>query len=238
MNNNDIESLKIKINGRQAHYLKAGNGPPVVLIHGGASDARDWTRMMTALSSRFSFYALDLLGYGQSEKNEKGFYLNEFIDFMSGFIDVLKLEKPVLVGHSLGGRFCLDVAIKDQGKISKLVLVDATGFGGMTVFGNSLQFIFWGFRKIFRLRQPYPNFLLKPGEEFDRNYDKDLRQLKIPTLIIWKRIDPYYSVSIARRVVKLIPKAKLTVMGGYGHAPHRKSVKKFSKILAEFLDGK
>jgi pimeloyl-ACP methyl ester carboxylesterase len=237
MDNNGIESKKIKINGRQAHYFKAGSGPPVVLIHGGASDARDWTGMMSVLSSRFSFYALDLLGYGQSEKNEKGFYLDDFIDFMLGFIDTLKLEKPVLVGHSLGGKFCLDVAIKDQEKISKLVLVDTTGLGKMTVLGNALQYIFWGYRKIFRLPQPYPNFRLKPGEVFDRNYDDDLRRLKIPTLLIWKSLDPYYSVSIARRVVKIIPQAKLAVIGGYGHAPHRKDTKKFSQVFVDFLDG-
>jgi pimeloyl-ACP methyl ester carboxylesterase len=238
MNNNDIESKKIKINGRQAHYLKAGSGPPVVLIHGGASDASDWTGMMTALSSRFSLYALDLLGYGQSEKNEKGFYLDEFIDFTAGFIDALKLEKPVLVGHSLGGRFCLDVAVRQPLKVSKLVLVDTTGLGSMSIFGSSLQYIFWGFKKLMRIKLPYPTFLMKPGEKFDHNYDEELRHLKTPTLLVWKLLDPYYPSTQARRAAKLIPNVKLALINGWGHAPHKKNVKKFSKILAEFLDGK
>jgi pimeloyl-ACP methyl ester carboxylesterase len=235
---NDIESRNIQVNGRRAHYLKAGSGPPVVLIHGGASDSQDWISTMTALSNRFSFYALDLLGYGKSEKDENGFYLAEFAEYLAGFVDTLKLKNPALVGHSLGGRFCLDVAIKDQSKISKLVLIDTTGLGNMSLFGNVLQFLFWLYRKITRQPQPFPTFLTKPGEKFHHNYTKELRRLNIPTLLIWKELDPYLPVRIGRRAVKKIPGAKLAVLKGYGHAPHQKDKdrKAFYKILADFLD--
>jgi pimeloyl-ACP methyl ester carboxylesterase len=235
MANNGIENKKIKINGRQVHYLKAGSGPAVVLIHGGASDSRDWIGTMNALGSHYTFYAPDLLGYGQSEKNESGYYLADFTDFLTGFIDTLKLERPALAGHSLGGRFCLDVAIKDQSKVSKLVLIDTTGFGNMSAFGNVLQIIFWGIRKITRQPQPFPTFLMKPGEKFHHNYNQELRQLKIPTLLIWKRYDPYIPVSLARKAEKLIPNVKLAVLEGYGHAPHQKDSEEFNKIFADFL---
>jgi pimeloyl-ACP methyl ester carboxylesterase len=234
--NDNIESVKTEINGYQAHYLKSGSGPPVVCIHGGASDSNDWTGTMTSLGDRFSFYALDLPGYGQSERRESGYYLNEFTDFLTGFIDELKLEKPTLVGHSLGGRFCLDTAIKNPERVGKLVLVDTTGLGNMSFFGNALQFFFWGARKVLRIKQPYPNFLLKEGERFNRSYDEDLRRLEIPTLLVWKRFDPYLPASIARRAEKLIPNARLAVLGGYGHAPHKKNIKAFNRILAEFLE--
>jgi pimeloyl-ACP methyl ester carboxylesterase len=238
MDNNGIESKKIKINGWQAHYLKAGKGPPVVLVHGGASDAQDWIGIMQTLGSRFSFYAPDLLGYGQSERNDKGYYLTDYIEFLMGFIDALKLEKPVLAGHSLGGRFCMDVVIKDPSKVSKLVLVDTTGLGSMSAFGTTLQYIFWGYKKLMRIKLPYPTILMKPGEKFDHNYDEELRHLKTPTLLVWKLLDPYYPSTQARRAAKLIPNVKLALMNGWGHAPHKKNVSKFSRILEEFLDGK
>jgi pimeloyl-ACP methyl ester carboxylesterase len=237
MFNNGIESKIIKINGRQAHYLKAGNGPPVVLIHGGASDARDWIGTMNALGGRYSFYALDLLGYGESEKNETGYYLDDLTDFLAGFIDTLKLKKPVLAGHSLGGRFCIEVAMRDPQKVSKLVLIDTTGLGNISVLGNTLQFIFWGWRKITRKEQPFPTFLLKPGEKFYHNYNEELRRLKIPTLLVWKSRDLYMPVAIARRAVKKIPGAKLAEVKGVGHAPHKGDTQAFSKILSDFLDG-
>jgi len=238
MANNGIESKKIKINGWQAHYLKAGSGPPVVLIHGGASDARDWTGTMNALGGRYSFYALDLLGYGESERNESGYYLADFTEFLAGFIDTLKLDKPALAGHSLGGRFCIEVAIKQPQKVSKLVLIDTTGFGNLSALGNFLQLFFWVWRKIKRQKQPFPTFLTKPGEKFYRNYNREeLQGLKIPTLLVWKSRDLYLPVGIARRAVKKIPGAKLAVVKGTGHAPHKGDTETFNKILSDFLDG-
>ncbi len=238
MSNNHIESHNIKIHGRRAHYLKAGRGPAVILIHGGASDARDWTGTMEALGDRFSFYALDLLGYGESERNETGYYLTDFTEFLLGFIDVLNLKKPVLAGHSLGGRFCLELAIKQPEKVSKLVLIDTTGFGSLSALGTVLQYFFWIWRKIKRQKQPFPTFLMKPGEKFHHNYSsEELQRLKIPTLVVWKSRDLYLPVTIARRAVKKIPGAKLAVVKGTGHAPHKGDTETFNKILSDFLDG-
>lgn len=208
----------------------------MILVHGGASDARDWIDVMNSLGDRFSFYAPDMIGYGQSEKRESGYYLHEFGDFLAGFIEKLKLDRPALVGHSLGGRFCLDVAIKHPEKVSKLVLIDTTGLGKMSTFGNILQLFFWGMRKALRRPQPYPNFIMKPGENFHRSYDEDLRQLKIPTLLVWKKYDPYLPSSLAHKAKGLMPNAKIAMMEGYGHAPHQKDSDAFNKILVEFLE--
>ncbi|MCK4274212.1 MAG: hypothetical protein KAW90_04920, partial [Dehalococcoidales bacterium] len=60
-----IEGLRLNVNGHRTHYLKAGVGPPVVLVHGGASDSRDWFDTMTALAHRYTLYAPDLIGFGQ-----------------------------------------------------------------------------------------------------------------------------------------------------------------------------
>ena len=232
---NNIESLKIEVNGYRVHYLKAGSGKPVVLIHGGASDSRDWIETMTSLGEHFSLYAPDLIGYGQSERRESGYYLYEFGDFLAGFIETLKLDRPALVGHSLGGRFCIDVAIKHPEKVSKLVLIDTTGLGKMSVYGYALQLLFWGFRKVFRRPLPYPNFIIKKGEKFHRSYDEDLRRLTIPTLLVWKQYDPYLPSALARKAERLIPNAKLAMLNGYGHAPHKKDGEAFFKVLVEFL---
>jgi 4,5:9,10-diseco-3-hydroxy-5,9,17-trioxoandrosta-1(10),2-diene-4-oate hydrolase len=235
MANNGIESLEIEINGQRAHYLKAGSGQPVVLVHGGASDARDWIGTMTALGGRYTFFAPDLPGYGENPRRESGYYLSEFSDFLAGFIDTLKLERPALAGHSLGGRFCMDVAIKNPEKVGRLVLIDTTGLGGMSAFGNVLQVFFWGLRKVLRQPQPFPAFLVKPGENFHRSYAEDLRRLTIPTLLVWKRRDPYLPVSLGRKAQKLMPNARLAVVEGYGHAPHQKDSEAFNKIFLEFL---
>jgi pimeloyl-ACP methyl ester carboxylesterase len=237
VDNKSIESLKLEVRGQRTHYLKAGSGPPVVLIHGGASDSRDWIDTMTALSGRFTFYAPDVIGFGQSEKNESGYYLSDFREFLLGFIETLHLERPALVGHSLGARFCLDVAMKNRDKVSKLVLIDGSGMGNVSLFGTVLEIFFWALRKVLRQPQPYPRFLSKEGDEFHRPYGGDeLRSLNTPALLVWKSFDPYFPVSIARRAVKMIPGAKLAMLDGYGHAPHKKDNDTFNKILVDFLD--
>jgi len=234
-----IESLEITINGRHAHYLKAGAGPAVVLIHGGASDSRDWINTMAALSDRFSFYAPDLLGFGQSERNENGYYLSDFSDFLTGFIDTLQIENPALVGHSFGARVCLDVARLNQGKIRKLVLIDASGLGKISPLGSVLFTGFWALRELLRKPQPFPRFLTKEGEDYNWVGGEALKSLTVPTLLIWKRLDPYMFLSLARRAEKMIPGAKLVIVEGYGHAPHQqKNSGEFNRILLDFLGNK
>lgn len=232
-----IESLWLNINGHRTYYLKAGSGPAVVLVHGGASDSRDWIETMASLAHRFSFYAPDLIGFGHSQRNEKGYYLSEFSDFILGFIDALRLERPALVGHSFGARVCLDTALKRQEQISRLIIADASGLGKMSLLGSSLFTFFWALRKVMLRPQPFPRFLSKQGDDYNNVRDEALRQLKTPTLIVWKRHDPYMPLKIARRAERLIPGAKLVVLPGYGHAPNKQDREQFNKILVDFLDG-
>lgn len=230
-----IEGLRLNVNGHRTHYLKAGGGPPVVLVHGGASDSRDWFDTMTALAHRYTLYAPDLIGFGQSDRNEVGYYLSDFSDFVLDFIDTLQLEKPALVGHSFGARVCLDVAFQNHELVGKLVLVDASGLGKVTGFGSALVTVFWALRKLFRRSQPYPRFLAKEGEDYDQVSIDELARLTAPTLLVWKRHDPYLPVSIARRAEKLIPGARLEVLPGYGHAPHLQNSQDFNRLLLDFL---
>jgi pimeloyl-ACP methyl ester carboxylesterase len=231
-----IESLKLKVGEDQAHYLKAGSGPPVVLIHGGASDSRDWVGTMMALYHRYSLYAPDLIGYGLSDRTKDGYYLSDFSEFMLGFIETLGLEQPVLVGHSLGGRLCLDIALHYPEKVRKLVLVDASGLGRVSLFGNFILTAFWALRKLLRRHQPYPRFLARDGEDAHWLCVDGLPGLKTPTLIIWKRYDPYLPLALARRAKELIPEAHLVILPGFGHAPHGQNKSAFNSHLLHFLD--
>jgi pimeloyl-ACP methyl ester carboxylesterase len=231
----NIESLRLRINNYGVHYLKAGSGPPVLLVHGGASDARDWMPTILSLGDRFSFYAPDLPGFGRSERNEKGYYLSDFSDFLLGFTDALRLARPALVGHSFGARICLDTALKSQDRMSRLVISDASGLGKMSWLGSALFTGFWALRKVMNRPQPFPRFLSKEGDDYNNVSDETLRRLTTPTLIIWKRLDPYMPLKHARRAASLIPGSRLVVVPGYGHAPAKQNSELFSKLLVDFL---
>jgi pimeloyl-ACP methyl ester carboxylesterase len=232
----DVASLTIHIGGQRVHYFKAGGGPPVILVHGGASDARDWLPTMETLSGHFTFYAPDLIGFGESDRDEKGYYLGDFSDFLLGFIETLRIDRPALVGHSFGARICLDVALKGREKVSKLVLTDASGLGKISLLGNALFSGFAGMRRLLGRRQPFPRFLAREGEDYNDVAEPVLRGLTTPTLLIWKRHDPYLPVTRGRRAAAIIPDSQLVVLAGVGHAPARQDAKEFNRLLVDFLD--
>jgi pimeloyl-ACP methyl ester carboxylesterase len=231
-----IEEHRLDIANHRAFYRKAGTGPPVVLVHGGASDSGDWLKTMAALAGRYTLYAPDLIGYGQSGRKEEGYYLSDFSDFLLEFVEALQIENPVLVGHSFGARVCLEAALEDQERFKKLVLIDAAGFGRITWSGSWLMTLFWALRRLMRKPQPYPRFLTREGETTAWLCTDELHRLNLPTLLVWKRFDPYMPLSQGRLAEKLIPGARLVVIPGFGHAPHKKDPETFNRLLLEFLE--
>ena len=236
LNSEDVaQSLVTPVGNHQAHYLRAGEGQPVVLLHGGASNCQDWLGTMSNLAHAYSLYAPDMLGFGQSSRNGHAYHLSDFTQFTVEFIRTMGLDSPVLVGHSLGGRVCLEVALRHPEMVNKLVLVSTAGFSKLTRLGYFLGTASWATRRVLRRPQPYPKFAWENGE--DRNWLclEDLPSLKIPTLIVWTRHDPYYPLHGAIRAEKLIPASYLQVFGGYGHAPHQNRSDFFSELLLSFL---
>jgi pimeloyl-ACP methyl ester carboxylesterase len=232
-----VESLTLKVDGKQVHCLKAGSGPPVVLLHGGASDSRDWLGTMDVLSGDHTFYAPDLIGYGMTDNTKDGYLLSDFVDFTLGFSEALRLDRPVMVGHSLGGRICLEIALRRPEGVGKLVLVDSAGFSKLARWGAFLGSMAYAVRKVLKRPQPFPRFLKENGAYADWLCLDKLPHLKVPTLIVWSRLDPYYSLAGALKAWSIIPEAQLEVVPCYGHAPHMRRRDCFNDLLLGFLNG-
>jgi pimeloyl-ACP methyl ester carboxylesterase len=233
--NNTIQSLKTRADGHMAHYLKAGSGPPVVLLHGGASDSEDWVETMTVLADSYTVYAPDMLGYGSSDRAKSSYYLSEFVEFTLAFFREMNLEHHYLVGHSIGGRICLEIALRHPELVRRLVLIDTMGFGKLTRRGIYMGAFMYYLRKMLRIEQPYPRFLKADGEDRDWRCNERLSELEMPTLVIWNSRDPYYPVAQALRAKEQIPLGRLEIFSGYGHAPHVKNRGYFNSLLLDFL---
>lgn len=233
---NGVETLTLKVGDDNIFLRKAGEGPPVLLLHGGACDSADWVETMVPLSGSYTFYAPDLVGYGQSDRNRDGYYLSDFTDSTKGLIEALGLDSPlVIVGHSLGGRVALDIALNHPDKVRKLALIDTTGFSRLARWGSFLGTMAYLIRRLLGRTQPYPRFMMENGAVPDWVCLDRLPELKMPTLILWNRRDPYYTVKGALRAKELMPQAQLEIMPRYGHAPHRTERDSFNKLLAAFL---
>jgi pimeloyl-ACP methyl ester carboxylesterase len=233
---NGVETLTLKVGDDNIFLRKAGKGPPVLLLHGGACDSSDWVETMVPLSDSYTFYAPDLVGYGQSDRNRDGYYLSDFTDSTVGIIRALSLDSPlVIVGHSLGGRVALDIALNHPEGVRKLALIDTTGFSRLARWGSFLGTMAYWIRRVLRRPQPYPTFMMENGAVPDWLCLDRLPELKMPSLIVWNRRDPYYTVKGALKAKELMPQAQLEILPGYGHAPHRTERDSFNKLLAAFL---
>ena len=226
---------RLKVGDSHIYFRKAGSGPPVVLLHGGAGDSSDWIETMAALSITHTLYAPDLAGYGSSDRNEDGYRLSDFVESTVEFLRTLGVDSAVMVGHSLGGRIGLEIAFLHPRMVSRLVLIDTAGFSKLGRLGSFLGSTAWRLRRLMRHPQPYPRFIKENGAYADWMCLDKLSELKVPTLMVWSRYDPYYPLAGAIKAKQLIPQARLEVFPGYGHAPHRKEQDSFNRILLAFL---
>jgi N-formylmaleamate deformylase len=116
-----------KANGIDMHYLRTGGDkPPVVLLHGLMTSGACWTPLARALQKDYDVIMPDARGHGYSGVPDQGYrYDNLAADVMS-LIDVLGLDAPVVLGHSMGGMTAAVVASQTPKRLRGLILVDPT----------------------------------------------------------------------------------------------------------------
>jgi pimeloyl-ACP methyl ester carboxylesterase len=120
-------------NGVKINYYEAGQGPPVMLLHGFGASAYSWRVQGPALAKDHRVFTLDLKGYGLSDKPEDGKYaISDQADLVAAFIRTRDLHDLVVMGHSMGGGVTLmtyfKVAEDNPRRIKRLVLIDSAGY--------------------------------------------------------------------------------------------------------------
>lgn len=100
---------------------------PMLFIHGYGAMIEHWEYNLPAFASERKVYAMDLLGFGDSDKPDAPYGLELWATQIRAFLDLKRIEKVVLVGHSMGGASSLTFAEKHPDRLSSLVLIDASG---------------------------------------------------------------------------------------------------------------
>ncbi|SRR5579884_364397 len=152
----------VEADGISTRYQEWGTiGTPIVLVHGAFESVDTWSRLAPLLARDHRVYALDLTGYGYSQR--KGPYtVDHQTDQLLGFLDAMRLgaagDRPVLVGHSSGAAVVAQAALRSPGRIAGLMLLDGdalnTGAGPPTAF----RYI---------LINPFKTSILRIGLSFD-----------------------------------------------------------------------
>jgi pimeloyl-ACP methyl ester carboxylesterase len=115
----------VSVGGLRLHYLEyTGNGQPIVLLHGLASSSRIWHMVASILAPGFRVLAFDQRGHGLSGKPSSGYDFPTVARDLHAFLAELRVDRPVIVGHSWGAHVALEYAATYPERVAGIVLVD------------------------------------------------------------------------------------------------------------------
>ena len=135
-----INGRFVEVNGERFHYVEEGKGPPLVMIHGLMGSSRNLTYALSGqLREQFRVITLDRPGSGYSTRHKgTAADLSAQASQVAAFIDTLGLDKPLVLGHSLGGAIALALALDHPDAVSGLLLV-----APLTHPQPTLPVVFW-----------------------------------------------------------------------------------------------
>jgi len=125
-----IESNFLNTDEFRIHYTHAGEGEPLILIHGSCAWMYSFRHIIPVLAKKFSVYALDMPGNGYTVPtcDNPDYNLKMMSKSILNFMDNKQIEQATLIGHSSGGGWALHFATLHPERIKKLVLIDSNGF--------------------------------------------------------------------------------------------------------------
>lgn len=124
---------KVQVRNLQVAMIDEGQSDQVlVLIHGLGSYAKGWTRNIPELAKHYRVIAVDLPGYGKSDKGFYPYTLPFYAQVLTEMLDALKIDKATFVGHSMGGQIAMVTSLLYPERVDKLVLVSPAGFEKFT----------------------------------------------------------------------------------------------------------
>lgn len=120
----------VHLGPHRVRYWQAGDsGTPIVLVHALGASVEFWARVMPELARKHRVYALDLIGFGQSDKPNVAYSEAFMAGVVRDFVDAMQLERFHLIGNSMGGAVSQRVARDMPHRVSRLVLVCSGGLG-------------------------------------------------------------------------------------------------------------
>jgi 2-hydroxy-6-oxonona-2,4-dienedioate hydrolase len=247
--------------GRTVRYYDVGQGRPLVLIHGMGGDADEWALCFSALRGSHRVIALDMLGFGRSDKPLLDYCIAFFVEALDHFLRSLGIERPTLVGSSLGGWVAAAFALESPASVDNLILVDAAGvWHDPTILlfdlrvstrahmREILEQVFFDKSLVTEelIDLAYNNHLERgDGYTIDRlmqnlrdgreHLDAAISSLQTPTMIVWGEQDALIPAENGRRMQQLITGSILKVIPQCGHLPALEKPAEFARFVLEFL---
>lgn len=251
------------VEGVKIHYSEEGNGEPLLLVHGYMSSLNFFNPIFKELSQKYKVISIDMPGYGLSDKRCELNYTKEATaDLIVKFMKQKNIKTFNILGHSMGGEVCLNVAYKYPDAVNKLILVNSTGYyetpktcapaflQKIACSSFTLHALMMG-RNLYNKQILYPQYLdtiyclnssLPKETIYKINAFNDsgrlknrIQDVKTPTLIIWGSKDKVVPPEDGMKFSKTLPSNKFITFTNTGHIPFFEYSDVFITEIMNFL---
>lgn len=113
----------VVIDGGLVHYEAFGRGKPVLFLHGWLGSWRYWMPTMETISDKYRTYALDLWGFGDSDKSKPRYEVSDYVALVNNFTDNMGIRDAPIIGHALGATVALEYAVRHPDLVKKVMAV-------------------------------------------------------------------------------------------------------------------
>lgn len=221
----------------QLHYMIAGQGFPLVMLHGNGEDHTYFKHQMAPFSERYQVIALDTRGHGQSPRGTAPFTLEQFAEDLKGFLDSREISRCHLLGFSDGANIALLFALKYPDYVEKLVLNGADlSPSGVKLSTQAPIVLGWGLLQVIRRldKRAQPKWeLLDLMTTQPHVNPKALSALSMSTLVVAGKRDMIRDKH-TRLIAKSIPGSQLVILPG-DHFVARRNWQEFNPVVLDFL---
>jgi pimeloyl-ACP methyl ester carboxylesterase len=254
----------IRANGLEIAYERAGEGPPLVFVHGAASDSRLWQPQLAALADEFTVVAWDEPGAGRSSDVPADFGVADYADCLGALIETLALGPAHVAGLSWGGTVALELYRHHPELVATLILVDTYAGWKGSLPEEEVRSRVAGMHK--RLEAPAdasdpylsglfagdpPAVFVPLLEEMAAAVRPEslrtqhlvmagvdqrdlLPGIAVPTLLIWGELDARSPLTVARQFQQAISHAELVVIPAAGHVSNLEQPERLNEAVRQF----
>ncbi len=190
-----------EVNGINLYYESHGTGRPLILLHGGLGSGEMFEPILPTLSERHRVIVVDLQGHGRTADIDRPIDIRLMADDIAALIDHVGLEKPDLVGYSLGGGVAFFTAVKYPQKVGKLVMASANIRRDAIpaemlaqqaqVSSAAVEFMkdtpmYQLYQRVAPRPEDFGRLLDKIGESMSEDFDhsEEMRGLQVPTMLV------------------------------------------------------
>jgi len=234
-------------NDVELYYQIHGEGPPLILLHGGLGHSGHWTNQLSVLSDRYKVITVDSRGHGRSTMSEQQISFALMASDIVALMDYLKIERAHIVGWSDGGNIGLYLAIHHPERLIKIIASGAnySPAGVRSDVGENRKFLSYIGDAIedYQALSPDPanwdSFFGNIGQMWASEPDFTVEQLgsiAVPVLLLDGESDEAIYTEHTIEMASLIPTAKLTFVPGTGHFGMWEKPAEINSAILDFLE--